>query len=128
VISSDRSALVCRGLRFALTGLFVTALHALVAVLFIRFIAPEPPLANGFAFAVATVVSYVINTTWSFSARLHGRTLLRFVSVSAGGFLLAMLVAWAAQVAGLHYLLGIGAVAMTVPAFTFVLHNFWTYR
>lgn len=128
MIAGDKSALVRRGLRFAVTGLFVTALHALVAVLFIRFIAPEPPLANGFAFAVATVVSYVINTAWSFSTRLHGRTLLRFLTVSAGGFLLAMLVAWAAQMAGLNYLFGIGAVALTIPAFTFVLHNFWTYR
>ncbi|MBK5345535.1 GtrA family protein [Pseudomonas sp. TH49] len=126
--SSDRKALIQRGLRFAVTGLFVTALHALVAVLFIHFVAPQPPLANGVAFAVATVVSYVINTTWSFSARLHGRTLLRFLSVSACGFLLAMFVAWAAQMAGLNYLLGIVAVALTIPAFTFVLHNFWTYR
>ena len=39
-----------------------------------------------------------------------------------------MFVACAAQVAGLNYLLGIVAVALTIPAFTFVLHNFWTYR
>ncbi|CAI8903264.1 Sugar translocase [Pseudomonas sp. IT-347P] len=126
--SAQKSALIQRGLRFAVTGLFVTALHALVAVLFINFIVAQPPLANGVAFAVATVVSYVINTTWSFSARLHGRTLLRFLLVSVAGFFLAMFVAWAAQVAGLHYLLGIVAVALTIPAFTFVLHNFWTYR
>jgi putative flippase GtrA len=128
VTSAEKTALIQRGLRFAVTGLFVTALHVLVAVLLINFVVAYPPLANGGAFAVATVVSYVINTTWSFSARLHGRTLLRFLLVSAGGFLLAMFVAWAAQMAGLHYLLGIGAVALTVPAFTFVLHNFWTYR
>ncbi|PKH22137.1 sugar translocase [Pseudomonas sp. 43NM1] len=126
--STEKSALIKRALRFAVTGLFVTALHAVVAVLFINFLMPTPPLANGVAFAVATVVSYLINTTWSFSARLHGRTLLRFMLVSAGGFLLAMFVAWAAQIAGLNYLLGIGAVALTIPAFTFVLHNFWTYR
>ncbi|WP_149087292.1 GtrA family protein [Pseudomonas prosekii] len=126
--STEKSALIKRALRFAVTGLFVTALHAVVAVLFINFLMPVPPLANGVAFAVATVASYLINTTWSFSARLHGRTLLRFMLVSAGGFLLAMFVAWAAQIAGLNYLLGIGAVALTIPAFTFVLHNFWTYR
>ncbi|QKV65858.1 GtrA family protein [Pseudomonas sp. 43A] len=126
--SAEKSALIQRGLRFAVTGVFVTALHALVAVLFIHFISAPPPLANGVAFAVATVVSYVINTTWSFSARLHGRTLVRFLLVSVCGFFLAMFVAWAAQMAGLHYLLGIGAVALTIPAFTFVLHNFWTYR
>ncbi|WP_163908944.1 GtrA family protein [Pseudomonas frederiksbergensis] len=126
--SAEKSALIKRALRFAVTGLFVTALHAVVAVLFINFVMPMPPLANGVAFAVATVVSYLINTTWSFSARLHGRTLLRFMMVSGAGFLLAMFVAWAAQIAGLNYLMGIGAVALIIPAFTFVLHNFWTYR
>ncbi|WP_320110091.1 GtrA family protein [Pseudomonas sp. B21-053] len=126
--SAEKSALIKRALRFAVTGLFVTALHAVVAVLFINFVMPMPPLANGVAFAVATVVSYLINTTWSFSARLHGRTLLRFMMVSGAGFMLAMFVAWAAQIAGLNYLMGIGAVALTIPAFTFVLHNFWTYR
>ncbi|MDN3223062.1 GtrA family protein [Pseudomonas nunensis] len=126
--SAEKTALIKRALRFAVTGLFVTALHAVVAVLFINFVMPMPPLANGVAFAVATVVSYLINTTWSFSARLHGRTLLRFMMVSGAGFLLAMFVAWAAQIAGLNYLMGIGAVALTIPAFTFVLHNFWTYR
>jgi putative flippase GtrA len=125
---ADKSALIKRAQRFALIGVFVTALHALIAVLFINYVLPQPPLANGVAFAAATVVSYVVNTTWSFSSRLHGRTLLRFLMVSGAGFLLAMLVAWAAQIAGLHYLLGIGAVALTIPAFTFVLHNFWTYR
>jgi putative flippase GtrA len=128
VTPAEKSALIQRGLRFAVTGVFVTALHALVAVLFIHFISAPPPLANGVAFAVATVLSNVINTTWSFSARLHGRTLVRFLLVSVCGFFLAMFVAWAAQMAGLHYLLGIGAVALTIPAFTFVLHNFWTYR
>ncbi|SEM39002.1 Putative flippase GtrA (transmembrane translocase of bactoprenol-linked glucose) [Pseudomonas sp. ok272] len=126
--SAEQSALIKRGLRFAVTGLLVTALHAVVAVLFIHYVSPLPPLANGVAFAVATVVSYVINTTWSFSSRLHGRTLLRFMLVSVAGFFLAMLVAWVAQRAGLNYLWGIGAVALTIPAFTFVLHNFWTYR
>jgi putative flippase GtrA len=128
VTSAEKSALIQRGVRFAVTGLFVTALHALVAILFINFISPLPPLANGVAFAVATLVSYVINTTWSFSARLHGRTLLRFLLVSVCGFWLAMFVAWAAQIAGFHYLLGIAAVALTIPVFTFLLHNFWTYR
>lgn len=126
--SAEKSALIKRGLRFAVTGLFVTALHAVVAVLFINYVLALPPVANGVAFSVATLVSYVINTSWSFSSRLHGRTLVRFMMVSGAGLLLAMLVAWAAQIAGLHYSLGIGAVALTIPAFTFVLHNFWTYR
>jgi putative flippase GtrA len=128
VTPAEKDALMQRGLRFAITGLFVTALHALVAVLFIKLVSPQPPIANGVAFAVATVMSYIINPTWSFSARLHGKTLMRFMLVSVGGFFMAMLVAWVVELAGFHYLLGIGAVALIIPAFTFVLHNFWTYR
>lgn len=122
------SPLLRRALRFAMTGLVVTAVHVVAAVLFVHLILANPPLANGFAFVVATVVSYLINTLWSFSSRLHGRTLGRFVVVSIGGFWLAMLVAWVAQRVGLDYLAGIAAVALIIPVFTFILHNFWTYR
>lgn len=122
------SPLLRRALRFALTGLLVTAVHVVAALLFMHLILANPPLANGFAFLVATVVSYLINTLWSFSSRLHGRTLGRFLVVSAVGFWLAMLVAWVAQNVGLGYLVGIAAVALVIPVFTFILHNFWTYR
>ncbi|WP_413794464.1 MULTISPECIES: GtrA family protein [unclassified Pseudomonas] len=122
------SPLLRRALRFALTGLLVTAVHVVAALLFMHLILANPPLANGFAFLVATVVSYLINTLWSFSSRLHGRTLGRFLVVSAVGFWLAMLVAWVAQSVGLGYLAGIAAVALVIPVFTFILHNFWTYR
>lgn len=122
------SVLFKRAIRFAFTGVFVTAVHAVIAVMFIQYLMPLPPLANGVAFVGATIVSYVINTTWSFSARMHGRTLFKFVTVSIVGLLLAMLVAWIAQELGFNYLLGICAVALTIPPMTFVLHNFWTYK
>lgn len=115
-------------MRFALTGIFVTGVHAAIAIMFIRFLMPTPPLANGVAFIGATFVSYAINTTWSFSSRLDGMTLSRFVVVSIVGLFLAMLVAWIAQELGLSYLIGICAVALTIPSLTFFLHNFWTYR
>ena len=111
-----------------MTGLLVTGVHVVAAVSFVHLVLANPPLANGFAFIVATVVSYLINTLWSFSSRLHGRTLGRFVVVSIGGFGLAMLVAWAAQSVGLGYLAGIMIVALIIPVYTFILHNFWTYR
>lgn len=124
----NTSLLIRRAIRFAFTGLLVTALHVLVAVLFMELLTPVPPLANGVAFVVATLVSYVVNTTWSFSSRLHGRTLYRFLLVSMAGFGLAMAVAWCVEVMGFGYLVGIAAVAVVIPVFTFVSHNFWTYR
>lgn len=85
-------------------------------------------LANGVAFATATVFSYLINTLWSFSSRLHGRNLRRFVLVSALGCLLAVAVSGLAEHYGLPYELGIVLVVLSVPPATFLLHSLWTYR
>lgn len=114
--------------RFAVSGLLATGLHVLIAVSFIRLILPSPMLANGVAFATATVFSYLINTLWSFSSRLHGKNLRRFVVVSALGCLLSVVVSGLAQHYGLPYGLGIVLVVLSVPPATFLLHSFWTYR
>ena len=117
-----------QAVRFALSGLLVTGLHTIVAVAFIQIVSPTPALANGVAFLVATVFSYLINTTWSFSVTLHGKNLFRFICVSFIGLFLAMSISGAAQYYGLHYLYGILLVVCIVPAVTFLLHSFWTYR
>lgn len=120
--------LLRRALRFACTGVGVTALHALIALLFLRFLLPLPALANGTAFSLATALSYWVNTRWSFSSPLRGSTLLRFLLVSAVGLLVAMSVARLAELNGLANWQGIALVALSVPPLSFLLHNFWTYR
>jgi putative flippase GtrA len=117
-----------QAVRFALSGLLVTGLHTIVAVAFIQGVSLAPALANGVAFVVATVFSYLINTTWSFSDTLQGKNLFRFCCVSFIGLFLAMSISGAAQYYGLHYLYGIFFVVCIVPAVTFLLHSFWTYR
>jgi putative flippase GtrA len=117
-----------RVVRFAFTGVFVTGIHALIAILIVIYLIPAPPLANGVAFMGATLISYVINTTWSFSSQLQGSTLLRFVVVSIVGFIVAISVSWFMEQQGFNYLIGIVAVALTTPLITFLMHNFWTYK
>jgi putative flippase GtrA len=114
--------------RFGTSGVAATGVHVATAAGLISILGLTPALANGTAFAVATGFSYLANTLWSFSAPLHGRTVLRFACVAAVGLLLAMAVSGAAEGLGLHYLLGILLVAATVPPVSFALHNFWTYR
>lgn len=114
--------------RFAISGLLATLLHVLIAVGFIRFVAPTPPLANGVAFIIATVFSYLVNTLWSFSRPLHKRNFFRFVLVAMAGCLLTVTLSSAAQHYGLHYMYGIGLVILTVTPATFLTHNFWTYK
>ncbi|WP_312976156.1 GtrA family protein [Stutzerimonas nitrititolerans] len=124
----QKRSLAGRLLRFGMTGVLVTLVHALIVVVCVENGLVGPAPANGAAFAGATLLSYLINTRWSFARPLHGQTLVRFVLVSLVGLCLAVLIASVAEQAALDYLLGIAAVAMVVPAMTFCMHNFWTYR
>lgn len=119
--------MILKAMKFGLTGVMVTGLHVVVALLLISTVLPVPAAANGLAFVVANLFSYAINTLWTFSHPLHGRSLVRFLLVSLFGFIIAVTVSGLAEWYGLHYWYGIGLVVCCVTPVTFLLHNFWTY-
>jgi putative flippase GtrA len=114
--------------RFALSGALVTAFHVVVAASLIRVLQAPPALANAMAFSLATVLSYTVNTLWSFSRPLQGIALIRFAAVSLLGLALTVAIAALAHSHGLSYWAGIAGVVCTVPPVTFLLHKAWTYR
>lgn len=117
-----------QGSRFALSGVFATALHIATASLLINAFQASQTAANGTAYVCATVFSYFINTLWSFTSTISANTLLRFLTVSGGSFAITLGISALAQQQGLDYRLGIAAVVCTVPLVTFLLHRAWTYR
>lgn len=125
---SYESILLRRTWRFGLSGLAVTAFHAAIAASLIESILPQPALANGIAFVIATLTSYLLNTYWSFSHKPAPTNLLRFISVALFGLVITMTIAGTAAAYSLPYWLGIACAVATVPPITFLLHNFWTYR
>jgi putative flippase GtrA len=125
IVSSELFANACR---FAVSGVFVTAMHFAIALLLIERAGTAPAIGNGIAFMIATGVSYVINTTWSFSTQLGTGTLIKFMLVSGAGLVVAASVSWLADQHGLSHIAGIFLVACTVPPVTFMLHRLWTYR
>ena len=124
-----------RGFRFGITGLANTGIHALVAVLCLEgfflgvtWLVAGPVVANGVAFVVATVFSYVVNTLWSFSTKMNRRNLQRFLVVSVIGLLAAMALAQLAEWMSLPPLGSVVLVVCVMPFVNFGLHAFWTYR
>ena len=114
--------------RFAITGIFVTLVHVIVAMLWILWVNHEPSLANAIAFIVATLVSFVINTFWSFASEMNSLVLAKYVTVALIGLFLSAGVAWAVDQMGFTYPYGIAAVVCVMPPVNFAMHHFWTYR
>lgn len=117
-----------KGSRFLLVGGVSTGNHVIVAAVLIEFFQVTPPISNGIAFTLSTLISYLLNTGWSFSQPFHQRNFVRFISVSIVGLVLSMSIATIAQSLGMHYLFGILAIALIVPLVTFALHSRWTYK
>lgn len=115
-------------MKFGLSGILATGLHVLVASVLIATILPVPAAANGIAFVAANLFSYTINTLWTFSHPLQGRSLVRFVLVSLLGLSIAVSVSGLADWYGLNYWYGITFVVCCATPVTFLLHNFWTYK
>lgn len=117
-----------RFLRFCLTGVFNTAVHAVVAALWINKVHPQPSVANGVAFLVATTTSLLINTHWSFSAALSPQIVRRYTVVALVGLGCSMGLAGWVQWMGFGYQVGIAVVVMVMPVLNFALHHQWTYK
>jgi putative flippase GtrA len=115
-------------MRFGVSGVISTAVHVIVAITLIEALGAGSVLANAIAFCTATPCSYLLNTLWSFSARVHRTSLARFVSVSVFGLLLTTAVARTVEWLGGNHWMGIAAVVLIVPPTTFLLHRYWTYR
>lgn len=117
-----------KAVRFCICGVLVTLVHVLVAVFLIERSQMGPPAANCLAFIVANILSYVINTKWSFSSKLHWGGFTRFLTVSTIGLTLSYSIAAIFQKVGLSYWSGIFFIVILVPVVTFMLHSLWTYK
>ena len=117
-----------QALRFAFVGIGSTALHVATASFLIEVGRADAGAANGIAFTIATLASYLSNSIFTFRAPLAGGSLMRFVVVALAGLALTVAITSAIQSAGYHYLVGIAAVVFTVPALSFWSHRLWTYR
>jgi putative flippase GtrA len=113
---------------FCAVGVLATTVHVVVAAMLITKAGRPAALANAAAFCMATGVSYGLNSWLTFARPFSRRTLLRFGTVALAGLGLSTLISGTAQWFGMHYLIGIAAVVLSVPPLTFLAHRDWTYR
>jgi len=114
--------------RFGVSGVIATGVHVAVATPLIYLLHASQVGANGVAFVVANVASYLLNTLWSFGATPTRDSYLRFLIVSLLGLAMTLGISAGAQALGFGYWAGLAAILSVVPVVTFVLHRTWTYR
>lgn len=115
-------------LRFSITGVVTTIIHAFVAICYFYLINSNQILANIIAFILATLFSYTINTRWTFSTTFQKNNFRRYITVTGFGFALTLVISIIAQINHWEYFWAITIISTCVPVLSFVLHSIWTYQ
>jgi len=123
----ERASIRGQALKFLLVGVLSAGTHYAIYVVLIvaAGMAAVPATVIGFVFG--TLVSYVLNSRFTFEAERTPTSFVRFWVVTlAGGGVNAGLV-WVLVFAGLHFAIS-GVVAIAIAAaFNFFCHRAWTF-
>lgn len=114
-------------IRFFVVGGFAAIAYVAVMAIVVDGFGGRVLLGAFLAFVLATLVSFVGNALWSFGARMTGAKMAMFFAVNTVGLLLNMLIAWALERMGVHYLLISLTVLVVVPLFNFAGHRLITF-
>lgn len=117
-------------LRFGLVGVAATLTHLGMLRLGVERFAIPPVPANGLAFCLAVLVTYLGQSLWVFRQPDHSFVRLRrfLASVLAGLLANMAIMALTVGVFGLDYLVGFVSGLIIVPVSTFFLNKFWVFR
>lgn len=113
--------------RFVITGMLATTLHFITALFLIFNHLLTPAFANAFAFAMTTIISYFINTLWSFSQKIRPKNTFRYIITACIGFALSYSIASISGYFFVNPVVSIIFVAAFVPPVIFFIHKKWTY-
>lgn len=116
-----------RILRFICNGMVATAVHAAIVFILTQHYAIGVGIANAIAFLIATAVSYVSNTLWTFESRHTARIMFRYVAVTCVGSVASYLLASLCAALGMPWWGGVALIVMVMPVFTWKAHRLWTY-
>ena len=87
----------------------------------------QPALANSIVFMASAVLSYALQTLWTFESRFTMRNAIRFVVVLLVGVVVSWGTSTAVAALGWPYRVGVIIVLFLIPALNFLLHHLWTY-
>lgn len=112
---------------FGLIGASNTMIHGAVLVLMVEWLMMEVTVSHFFAFCVANVFSYLMNSKITFKARMTLVRYVRFFLASLLSLGLTLLLSWLTDAYGQHYLFGFFLIVVLVPILNFLVMKFWAF-
>ncbi len=114
-----------RVVRFGLTGGLATAIHVLVAFLFLHLVQDNVLYANVCGFTIAFIFSYFAQTVLVFRHKVNWGNAFRFFMVQFCALLTAQGIS--ELFSDLNSYVRVIMVVFILPIITYIVHKFWTF-
>jgi putative flippase GtrA len=114
-------------IRFGLVGVANTAVHAGIVIALMEAFVPPAFLANGIAFVFANLMSYALNSRFTFRTPLSFLGYRRFLFVSLVSLALTLLITSVVEIVGWHYGVGLAMVILVVPVLNYLVMKVWAF-
>lgn len=114
-------------IRFGLVGVANTMVHAGIVIALMEALAPPAFLANGVAFVFANLMSYSLNSRFTFKIPVSFLGYRRFLLVSLVSLALTLLITLVVEYLGWHYGVGLIMVILVVPVLNYMFMKVWAF-
>ena len=114
-------------IRFGLVGATNTLVHAGIVVTLMELLAPPAYVANGVAFMFANVMSYILNSRFTFKTPASFLGYRRFLLVSLVSLALTLAITSLVEFLGWHYAFGLLMVIFVVPVLNYIVMKLWAF-
>ena len=113
---------------FGMIGVINTFTHSMIVICAVELITLNPVTANTVAFLITNILSYLMNSKWTFELTPSLLGYGKFLVASAGGLFITVAFATLAEFMEWHYLIGLFLIIVIMPFLTFFVYKVWVFR
>jgi putative flippase GtrA len=116
-------------MKFGVVGVIGTLIHSGTIIFMVEILNEKPIISSVVGFLFSFIVSFYLNSKWTFASRSNLRTLFRYLGVSlAGLFLNIMIMYFFNSLLEIWYIYAQIIVIVVVPIHNYILSKFWAFK
>lgn len=124
-----RKELFLKFIKYSVVGCISVLIYFLSVFILVELFDKDPIFASTFSFIIMTYISFLLNKKFTFGSDFSYNQLLRFLVVSAIGFILNFCIMYlVVNILSLHYVIGELITTLIIPIINFILNNYWTFK
>ncbi len=115
--------------QYALVGVIGTLVHTVVLTISVELFKMAPIYSTMLGFIFSLVISYKLNSIWTFSTTVSIDVFFKYVATCLIGLLVNVLIMFVTvNMLNLYYLYGQLIAIAVVPVFNFTVSRLWVFK